>query len=505
MIFWGTQKGGFHIDEMFSLMEIRGGGLGIPLVDEGFFGVWHYAQDLRYTVGVNRENAFTYNSPNIRLLHPYYILLHTAYSFAPDVFSIWPGIILNILLYIGTIIILFLLGKMLITNKYLALLPSFIWGVSSAAIDTVVLLRMYSLFTFFCVLFTYVVIKTITKDPPRFVDWAILVIVSVMGFLSHPYFPIYAFFTSVFVGVYLLVIKRIKDALKFSASMLCTLVLYDLSLRLQGSSLLMFFAGYRQTEAIENLVNRNFIFSERVTQYSEILSRSVFANIAMSVVIVVAVLIIAVLFLTRDKKNKIQETIMKNENLFWIILCLVCTFYFLLILRIAPFITFRYISNITPLVMLLFIVLLIRLLSRFIENTKVKFSIILISCTMLLLTNISVPNLYRGAIRHAELLEPYYDVPVIVTVNSERDWDLVSTYWHLFNFRNQILFTLDNEPDISNIEKKTLNNGLILIHSTWGQTESIDKVLERYLYTTGLSSAIHVDDSIRHTVFLLVP
>lgn len=60
-------------------------------------------------------------------------------------FSIWPGTILNIIIFIVASIFLYLIAKEIFENPYYALLVCFISGFSLAIIETVMYVRMYEL------------------------------------------------------------------------------------------------------------------------------------------------------------------------------------------------------------------------------------------------------------------------------------------------------------------------------------------------------------------------
>ena len=167
MLYWGTQKRGFHVDEMYSLMDMSGNVPRRARDTVDFYNTWHDASGLYRAVSVSRDNAFSYNVKN----NAFFILLHTAYSFYPDVFSIWPAIILNIVFYIGTLIVLYMLTLILIDNKYLALLPCLLWGISNAAIEVVVNIRMYTMLVFFSTLITYLIFITINQNHRKWKFW----------------------------------------------------------------------------------------------------------------------------------------------------------------------------------------------------------------------------------------------------------------------------------------------------------------------------------------------
>lgn len=111
---------------------------------------WHdkdYYKDY-LTIDENEKYDFSrVYSNQIEDVHPplYYLLLRIACTFNIGEFSIWPGTILNIIIFIIASIFLFLIAKEIFKSPYYALLICFVTGFSLAVIETVMYVRMYEL------------------------------------------------------------------------------------------------------------------------------------------------------------------------------------------------------------------------------------------------------------------------------------------------------------------------------------------------------------------------
>jgi len=497
MVYWGTQKNGFHVDEMYSLMDIRGGGINRPHYEEEFFNKWYVASELESTIGVTEENAFSYDIN--RPMSPFFNLLHTAYSFYPGLFSIWPSMVLNIIMYIGSLIMIYKLSSFFIDNKYLALLPGLLWGVSSAAINLVVFIRMYAMLTFFCILLTYTLFIAIKNDFGKW--WQILAIfaISLAGALTHQYFLVYAFFVTVLVCIYLLCYKKIKQLLKFSLPMLAAVIGYQLFLQKSITSIL---SGGRGSQAVNSLIAGNATFVSKVDQYLDILSQSVFGGVSIGVVLALAVILMVIIGVAYTRNGvKIFSLMISQKTVLWMIMCGTCLLFLLMIARIAPYRTFRYISCITPFLIILLISLLVSAFKAIgFKSTIIVFTLISIPYTVLLTDNIYDDVIFREGNKVDETLSRYYHLPAVVI--SQKAWHTAGDYWRFFNFTNEIFFTTSDETDMEIIGDREYKEGLVLVFPGSGR-EAEGLTVNDVLAASDLNNATFLVQLAYHEVFYL--
>ncbi|GHU88830.1 hypothetical protein AGMMS49941_13060 [Deferribacterales bacterium] len=84
-----------------------------------------------------------------------FLQLHFVSSMFPDTYSIWLGVAVNMLYFVGTCLVLFFISRLLLPDR-LALLPLLLWGFSGAAIGIETYTRVYAMSTFFYILLVYV-------------------------------------------------------------------------------------------------------------------------------------------------------------------------------------------------------------------------------------------------------------------------------------------------------------------------------------------------------------
>jgi hypothetical protein len=517
MVYWATEKIGFDGDEFLSLMDIRGSGLGRPYREPGFFNVWHNSAYFESSIGVTAENAFTFNLPRChsRDIPFYFVILHITYSFYPGVFSIWPAIVLNILLFAGTLVLLYALSFMLIKDKYLALLPVLIWGVSTAAIDLVVFIRHYMLFTFICVLITYIVFRAVMDGHFKWKHMAILLVASIAGMMTHQFLIIYAFILSVFICLYLIIQKDIKSLIRYSSTMFLAVIGNEFI----GSPVWGSWQSRRRRETIENVI-RIFGFERSdspadytgitdtaaseytgfmniLTQYSALMRRTVFADTNLWVIIALVVLIVVLVLISGKKKMPdIITFLRKKETVLLIILGATCILHILAVTLTNQGARFRYISNVTPFIILFYVSIFIIGFRNIFSSKLAVFLLISVPCTVLMVLNINAKMLHLSHAGRAEMLEPYHNAPVVVVGYP------VNMYRHLLSLEDEMLITTAEIIDMELIREKSYDNGMILFFpGERGYTG--DLTVDDILAESGLSHKTRLMQQYRHNVYYL--
>lgn len=285
LVFFGTKKQGFHVDEMYMYGTANSEYLSVPhLSNDGYrvkdwmleYGPgesllqffknigkdlsllkeshWHVKNTPIYAdylvakensndmyrpdwvtgeyfhnyITVTDSNRFNYFSVlnNFRGDdHPplYALFLHTICSFFPGVFSKWFGLILNIVITLLTLLLLYVTVKDHLGGRNIALLVSACYGLSAAAGDIAMFIRLYALVTFMTVGFVYAHL--------RFVDsgweWSkkdrrILILFTLFGYLSQYYFVLFAIGAAMASIISMAVKKKGKSILRYILTMVVT-------------------------------------------------------------------------------------------------------------------------------------------------------------------------------------------------------------------------------------------------------------------------------------------
>ncbi|MDR2591000.1 MAG: hypothetical protein LBC71_08470 [Oscillospiraceae bacterium] len=501
MFYWAGQKAGFHIDEIFTFMQSQGGDKGRIYFYPNIYNTWIEASDLKTHITVSSEDAFTYTrSITVNGSHPplYFYAIHTVNSLFPDVFSIWPAISLNILVYLGSLIIIYKFGILFLKDRYLSLIPVIIWGMSSAAISLVVYIRMYYLLLFFCLLFTYFVCKLVVSSKKNLYILAIL-ITACLGIITHYYFLLYALFVSLSFGVYLLVKKEFFTVIKCSLAAGLSIFIYSLFGR---SPMQVLRLGHGEV-AMNNLTDGSMNISERLTRTMSLVNLHLFANVSYITVFIIAGAAICLFILnTKNKKTRIPEIVKKPETAMYILLIISTFLCFITINRTVWEIDFRYFSFLLPFFTLITIIPIIYAVKSFGINKATLFFLITLPCVILLYTNTHPLHLYKhyhagfsstGYLQHLEL-------PVVsVGFNSGC---LARTIYHLMLFDNMALISYKDIFNVEVLEEVQSNNGIILFLQNVDADIAAGHLNEIMKYT-GLTEFTNLGRVTIHDIYLL--
>ena len=272
------QKQGFHYDENYSYYSSNVTyGLNPP--DGDWLSGSTIAEEFCITPGMG------FNFPLVAQMqsfdvHPpvYYFLLNIICSLSSGIFSKWQGLILNLIFFvISELLIIAIADKVGNKNKAITWFSLALFGFSPAIISGITFIRMYMLLTSECMALILLHMNMLTdiknnSSLSRFVKYLIQIAVTVyIGFLTHYYFAVFAFFVAAFTTLYLFFSKSTRKtsyiyAITVIAGLLSAVLSYPASLR-------HIFRGYRGTEAMgaffdmNNLSDRMGLFVGLIDDY----------------------------------------------------------------------------------------------------------------------------------------------------------------------------------------------------------------------------------------------
>ena len=272
------QKQGFHYDENYSYYSSNVTyGLNPP--DGDWLSGSTIAEEFCITPGMG------FNFPLVAQMqsfdvHPpvYYFLLNIICSLSSGIFSKWQGLILNLIFFvISELLIIAIANKVGNKNKAITWFSLALFGFSPAIISGITFIRMYMLLTSECMALILLHMNMLTDiknsgSLSRSVKYLIQIAVTVyIGFLTHYYFAVFAFFVAAFTTLYLFFSKNTRKtsyiyAITVIAGLLSAVLSYPASLR-------HIFRGYRGTEAMgaffdmNNLSDRMGLFVGLIDDY----------------------------------------------------------------------------------------------------------------------------------------------------------------------------------------------------------------------------------------------
>lgn len=496
-IYYVNTKHNLYIDEIWTFNLSNN--YFNPFVDSNreYMNQWIDSKALLQSLTVRPGEEFSYDSVfynQARDVHPplYYIIIHTICSFYPEQFSIWFGIIPNLIFFISTQVILLRISDKLFSNKWLTILPCILYGFSWGAINTVIYIRMYMMLTFFCVLSFYIHLllfehyntyKNLNKN-----YLLSIFIVTVLGFLTQYYYVIFAFFLSGFYYLWLYKNTEIKIAIKYATIVIGGIIT---GILIFPAFLQQLFRGYRGTEAARNLLKSNL--EVRLEKFIEIINMDIFGNSLGLILVLFSLCCLIKLIQTFceisinnsnrnfcinikiSNLNKFQENytfeISKN-NLVFCGIILFTTCIFLLIVKIAPFLDNRYIYMLYPFLSLILIKSYVLWFGHITRNKIISFIMLFIiissNFNMYNSNNIKFSFAWKNTKEIEQIINTNYPNINSIVISGNNNWYPSVSQLLLFSKTKQTLIINQNDCDKLNkfLQPFINKNNAVIIYIT---------------------------------------
>lgn len=284
--------------------------------------------------------------------HPplYYILLHSIiWWIGGGISSKWHGFLLNIFLFTATFLFFFRLSQNLLQTKSIALICTLYWAVSKGAIYNTLFDRMYEMLTLFIVLSVLFVFSAFDKEKPIAKDYISYSMILIFGFLTHYYYLFFILFLS-FVILFNYRNKR-EVILLYIVTTISSFVISNLIFPFT-KYIVKYSDHYRKLHSSitklffeQNIIDQLKHFISNLDDYIKLIISITFYK-TYSVYLLLSLVIFFIIW-----KKYINVKIKLEPKILYIFL-LVILFTSLLAFS-APFITWRYIAPILPLVFIL--------------------------------------------------------------------------------------------------------------------------------------------------------
>lgn len=235
---------------------MQGGGIELPVKDGQTYyppqQIWNeylmVSPDSRFRYDVVWQNQGEDVHPPL-----FYMLLHTVCSFFPGIFSIWFGMVVNVVFACGTLFFVRKLIFLLTQDKWVRSVGSLAFVCSAGILFITTFVRMYTMTLFWTIALTYVLVRRIGYHH-RPGDYAAIFLCTVGGALTHYYCIIYAVLLCVVYGILLLYEKRWKETGLFCLTQgiaaLTAILIFPAMIN-------HLFFGYRGVQAFGNMTSEN--------------------------------------------------------------------------------------------------------------------------------------------------------------------------------------------------------------------------------------------------------
>lgn len=463
----GVNKSYIHMDEAYSLGLASYNKIEIQDNDD-FYNVWHNKDYYEDYLVVNEDEKFEFsqvyeNQKND--VHPplYYLLLRIAMGFSIGTYSKWPGIIVNIIIYAGITIFMYLIIKKILDGKSRYKEKSAILALASsltlAGLTNAIYIRMYTLSTLNITITTYLHLKLLYKKEKNNMLLIAIAISALVGSLTHYYYLFYL--ACMFI---MFVIKYIKEK-EFKM-----LAKYVLAISIAGiMSLIIFpysinhmFFGYRGQGTIENLTNISKFFVN-IARYLLITNVYGFNNLLFILIIIS----IGIIIYKKIKNKKVFS--IKNSSIKYI--SLPTLIYFILVAISSPFIELRYIMPICGMMFVIVIYYIASILNNMVKEKTLNIIMVIIFLLMAIMPFVSnkiielsvgknfrdeKEYLYSSKDEVTKKLKSEFKLPIEMFSNFS-DASIANTLLYIKNFRIEPEVLYSNKREIVEILKNDLN------------------------------------------------
>lgn len=467
--------------------------------------VWITDRQFQDYVTVDGSDAFDYLSVYFNVKddnHPpvHFMLLHTMSSVFQRTLSPWLGCTINLVCLGITLWLLLRLGRQLADifdlegkGRQLGILAVLLYGMSTGALASVLLIRMYCLLSCLCVaLFSVHVKKWKNREFDKKNKG--LIALTVLGFLTQYFFLFYCILLAAVTAVILLYHRRKKEFLCYVRSMVIAAVI---GLGLFPFAISDVFSSGRGTEALENLASGLSGYGQRLLSFGQILAdRTVGGPLFLGGCAVGVILLLGQLIRT-IRAGKLELTAMS---------VIPVVGYFLLASRMSPYLVDRYIMPLFPFAALL-LALLLCIVGKKLAETADWRETIVGNCLLLLVLVIQMfrlvaydgEYLYAGYGEQEALAEEYAYLPCICVYTGVGYYENLPEFMHYTQTLLVKEEELENRTDTESV--KALEQVIVLVKPGVEKEETMAVLREEYGYTTEeilLSEGVHGD-----TVYLL--
>ena len=150
-MFFSVRKQGMFIDELYTYGLSNSSYHPFLSATGERYGILDHTvvtrQELLDYVSINGDEGFDFGSVyynQVNDVHPplYYWLFNIASTFAKGSFSKWPPLVLDWLIYLGCVVMLYMLVRKLGGSRYNAAAAAVLYGLSTIGLSTMIMIRM---------------------------------------------------------------------------------------------------------------------------------------------------------------------------------------------------------------------------------------------------------------------------------------------------------------------------------------------------------------------------
>lgn len=469
---------------------------------------WITSGQFRDYVTVDGSDAFDYLSVYFNVKddnHPpvHFMLLHTMSSLFPGTLSPWLGCAINLICVGITLWLMLRLGRQLSEifgmeeqGRLLGILAVLLYGLSTGALASVLLIRMYCLLSCLCVALLSMHVEK-WKEHGFDRSNKGLIAITVLGFLTQYFFLFYCILLAAVTAAGLLCSKRMRELWIYIRSMVVAAVI---GLVLFPFAIADVFSSGRGVEALDNLTSGFAGYGARLLAFARILADRTAGDLLLGAGCVTAVVLAVVLWYRRHRGQELSMSREVRGILCMLIIPVVG--YYLLASRMSPYLVDRYVMPMFPMIALLFALLLCCLGKRLAKASGWKGRLVGIGLMALIivvqglrLASYDGEYLYRGYGQQEQLAEEYASLPCICVYAGVGYYENLPEFMH---YDRTLLVTAKELAERKDVDSLRMLDRVVVLIKSGVEEETVSSVLrEKYGMEpeeTLLSEGVHGDN-----------
>lgn len=452
---------------------------------------WITSGQFRDYVTVDGSDAFDYLSVYFNVKddnHPpvHFMLLHTMSSLFPGTLSPWLGCTINLICVGVTLWLLLRLGRQLSEifgmeeqGRLLGILAVLLYGLSTGALASVLLIRMYCLLSCLCVALLSMHVEK-WKEHGFDRSNKGLIAITVLGFLTQYFFLFYCILLAAVTAAGLLCSKRMRELWIYIRSMVVAAVI---GLVLFPFAIADVFSSGRGVEALDNLTSGFAGYGARLLAFARILADRTVGDLLLWAGCATAVVLAVVLWYRRHRGQELSMSREVRGILCMLIIPVVG--YYLLASRMSPYLVDRYVMPMFPMIALLFALLLCCLGKRLAKASGWKERLVGIGLMALIivvqglrLASYDGEYLYRGYGQQEQLAEEYAALPCICVYAGVGYYENLPEFMH---YDRTLLVTAEELAERKDVDSLRMLDRVVVLIKPGVEEETVSSVLqERY-------------------------
>lgn len=469
---------------------------------------WITSGQFRDYVTVDGSDAFDYLSVYFNVKddnHPpvHFMLLHTMSSLFPGTLSPWLGCTINLICVGITLWLLLRLGRQLSEifgmeeqGSLVGILAVLLYGLSTGALASVLLIRMYCLLSCLCVALLSMHVEK-WKEHGFDRSNKGLIAITVLGFLTQYFFLFYCILLAAVTAAGLLCSKRMRELWIYIRSMVVAAVI---GLVFFPFAIADVFSSGRGVEALDNLTSGFAGYGARLLAFARILADRTVGDLLLGAGCVTAVVLAVVLWYRRHRGQELSMSREVRGILCMLIIPVVG--YYLLASRMSPYLVDRYVMPMFPMIALLFALLLCCLGKRLAKASGWKGRLVGIGLMALIivvqglrLASYDGEYLYRGYGQQEQLAEEYASLPCICVYAGVGYYENLPEFMH---YDRTLLVTAKELAERKDVDSLRMLDRVVVLIKSGVEEETVSSVLrEKYGMEpeeTLLSEGVHGDN-----------